>query len=187
MTPYLQSGRHHRFLAEVLFEQAIFHYKMGHRGIALRNMIESFAVNGNGRYVGFYAEYGAGGSEVLEIYVDWRKNNLPEGSHGKKKYIYGNVLRMPEADYMEVLLRCAKRETRRMTGVPELQQGERLTMMETIILRHISRGLNNAEICAELNVKLPTVKSHIYSLYQKLGVNSRVQAILRAKEMGLMD
>lgn len=187
MTPYLQSGRHNRFLAEVLFAQAIFHYKMGHRGIALRNMIESFAVNGNSRYVGFYTEYGARGSQVLEIYVDWRKNNLPEGSHGKKKYNYGNVLRMPEADYMEVLLRCAKRETRRMTGVPELQQGERLTMMETIILRHISRGLNNAEICAELNVKLPTVKSHIYSLYQKLGVNSRVQAIIRAKEMGLMD
>lgn len=187
LTPYLQSGRHNRFLAEVLFEQAIFHCNMGRRGIVLRSMIESFAVNGSSRYVGFYAEYGAGGSEVLEIYADWLKSTLPEGSLGKKKYNYGNVLRMPEADYMEVLLRCAKRERRSAMGVTALQQRERLTMMETIILRHISRGLNNAQICAELNLKLPTVKSHIYSMYQKLDVNNRVQAIVRAKEMGLID
>lgn len=187
LIPYLRSGRHNRFLAEVLFAQAVIHWNMGRRGNALRSMIESFAVNGNSRYVGFYAEYGAGGSEVLERYVEWMKNNLPEGLGRKKKYNYGNVLRMPEADYMEVLLRCAKRATRSAPGIPELRQGERLTMMETIILQNISRGLNNAEICDKLNLKLPTVKSHIYSLYRKLGVNSRVQAIIRGKEMGIMD
>ena len=63
---------------------------------------------------------------------------------------------------------------------------EKLTMMETIILQDINKGLTNAEICEELNLKLPTVKTHIYSVYKKLGVNSRVQAILKGKELGLV-
>lgn len=184
LIPYLQGGRHNRFLAEVLFEQAIIHWDMGRRANALRAIIESFAVNGSSRYVGFYGEYGARGSEVLEYYVAWLKKNLPEGWRNKKKCYYGNVLRMSEANYMEVILRCVKRG---MRGAPQRKQGEQLTMMETVILQHISRGLNNAEICSELNLKLPTVKSHIYNLFQKLGVNSRVQAIIRAKEIGLID
>ena len=187
LIPYLQSRRHNRFLAEVLFEQAIIHWNTGNRGGALRSMIESFSVSGGSRYVASYAEYGARGNDVLEFYADWARSNLPEGLSRKKKYSYGSVLRMSEGDYLNVLLRCTKRETRSTPGIPEPQQGERLTMMETVILQHISRGLNNAEICDELNLKLPTVKSHIYSLYQKLGVNRRVQAIIRAKEMGIVD
>ena len=102
--------------------------------------------------------------------------NSPGGWHRKKKYNYGNVLRMPKEDYMEVVLRCARREARISRSAEEATE-EHLTMMETIILQDINRGLTNAEICEELNLKLPTVKSHIYNLYKKLGVNSRVQAI----------
>ena len=45
---------------------------------------------------------------------------------------------------------------------------------------------SNAEICEELNLKLSTVKSHIYSLYRKLGVKNRMQATLKGKEMGIL-
>lgn len=93
---------------------------------------------------------------------------------------------MPVEDYIGVILRCAKREIKAHPGQPKQEVEERLTMMETIILRGISNGLTNAQICEELNLKLPTVKSHIYSLYKKLGVNSRVQAILRGKELGII-
>lgn len=48
-------------------------------------------------------------------------------------------------------------------------------------------GQSNGEICDSLNLKLPTVKNHIYSLYRKLGVNSRVQAVLKGKERGLLE
>ena len=63
---------------------------------------------------------------------------------------------------------------------------ENLTLMETIILQNINKGMSNSEICEELNLKLPTVKTHISNLYKKLGVGSRVQAIMKGKEIGIL-
>ncbi|MDD5968488.1 MAG: LuxR C-terminal-related transcriptional regulator [Anaerostipes sp.] len=187
LIPYLQFYRRYQFQAELLFQQAVIRWGEGLHGQALRNTIESFMVSGECRYVGFYTTYEKKGKEVLEEYVDWLSKNSPGGWHRKKKYNYGNVLRMPKEDYMEVVLRCARRRARSGPSIAEENIKEHLTMMETIILQDINRGLTNAEICEELNLKLPTVKSHIYNLYKKLGVSSRVQAILRGKEQGILD
>ena len=149
-------------------------------------MIESFLYSENARYVRFYTEYGKSGRDVLNAYVEWMKQNSPEGWHRKKKYNYGNVRRMPKEDYLELILRTAKK---RCIAVPEIVQKtpeEHLTMMETVILGAIGKGKSNAEICEELNLKLSTVKSHIYSLYRKLGVKNRMQATLKGKEMGIL-
>ncbi|MDY5025393.1 MAG: LuxR C-terminal-related transcriptional regulator [Oliverpabstia sp.] len=186
LIPYLQFYRRNKYLAELLFQQAVIFWDEGLHGQALRKTIESFMVSGEARYVGFYTVYEKKGEEVLEEYIDWLSKNSPGGWHRKKKYNYGNVLRMPKEDYMEVVLRCARREARISRSAEEATE-EHLTMMETIILQDINRGLTNAEICEELNLKLPTVKSHIYNLYKKLGVNSRVQAILKGKEQGILD
>lgn len=184
--PYLQTYHRYRYFAEGLFGMAIINWGKNKKGQAYRNMMESFLVTGASRYVNFYTQYGKKGREVLEGYIEWLKNSTPESWHRKKKYNYGNVLRMPMEDYLEVILRGAKKESKRSTELAKGNNLERLTMMETIILQDISRGLTNTEICQEQNLKLPTVKSHIYSLYKKLGVNSRVQAVNKGKEMGIV-
>lgn len=187
LVPFLQLYRRYKHLAEALFQQAVIHWAEKRKGQALKDTIESFVVNGTSRYVGFYTEYDRTGKVVLEDHIDWLSKNAPGGWHRKKKYNYGNVLRMPEADYMGVVLRCAKRRMRSDSSGAEETPEEQLTMMETIILQDINRGLTNAQICEELNLKLPTVKTHIYNLYKKLGVNNRVQAIRRGKEEGILD
>ena len=106
-------------------------------------------------------------------------------SHSAKIKVF-KVLRMPVEDYLEAVLRHAKREARSVPMLSDKAVEEKLTMMETIILQDIGLGITNAEICKELNLKLPTVKSHIYSLYKKLNVNSRVQAVLKGKERGIL-
>lgn len=186
LIPYLQTYHRSRLLAETTFQYAIINWANGTRGAALRNVIESFLYTGESRYVAFYSTYGKLGKEVLEEYVKWMSSNEPERWNKKKKYNYGNVLRMPQEEYLEVVLRKAKHGVKSYHGVLEQGMVERLTMMETIILQDINKGLTNAEICEELNLKLPTVKSHIYSVYKKLGVNSRVQAILKGKELGIV-
>ena len=183
MLPYLNAHRRSRIHAEVLFEKAVAEWNLGQHGQALKSVIESFLTNGRNRYVMFYTEYGVSGREVLEAYIDWMKHNSPEGWHRKKKYNYGSVLHMPEADYLETILRKTRKEARHMQKHAEYQQKERLTMTETVILQYLVQGLTNAQICEEMNLKLPTVKGHIYYIYKKMGVKNRVQAVMRWKEM----
>jgi serine/threonine protein kinase/WD40 repeat protein/energy-coupling factor transporter ATP-binding protein EcfA2 len=63
---------------------------------------------------------------------------------------------------------------------------EQLTMREQEILALIANGKSNAEIAGQLVVTMSTVKWHITQLYKKLGVRSRVQAIVRARELSLI-
>ena len=51
----------------------------------------------------------------------------------------------------------------------------RLTDRETDVARAVGRGLSNAEIAAELNLSVPTVKAHVSRLFDKLEVTNRVQ------------
>jgi len=61
-----------------------------------------------------------------------------------------------------------------------------LTSREKEILQLIAAGLSNKAIEGNLTLSGNTVRSHIKSLYSKLGVHSRTQAIRLAKEKGLL-
>jgi DNA-binding NarL/FixJ family response regulator len=52
----------------------------------------------------------------------------------------------------------------------------RLTPREKEILGYIMAGKSNREIARELNLSMSTVKAHLSSIYQKLGVSNRTQA-----------
>jgi two-component system nitrate/nitrite response regulator NarP len=52
-----------------------------------------------------------------------------------------------------------------------------LTARERALLSALARGLANKDLAAELGISVNTVKFHLRNLYDKLGVNSRAQAI----------
>ena len=62
---------------------------------------------------------------------------------------------------------------------------EQLSKREQKILGEIAKGLNNREIAGGLFISEKTVRNHITSIFDKLGVASRAQAIVLAKEAGL--
>ena len=62
-----------------------------------------------------------------------------------------------------------------------------MTAAELRLLPLLSTHLSAPEIAAELFLSLHTIKSQARSIYRKLGVNSRTQAVMRARELGLLE
>lgn len=60
-----------------------------------------------------------------------------------------------------------------------------LTQRETEVLRLMANGAKNDEIAAALVITNQTVKNHVRSIFNKLGVDSRVDAVLYALEHDL--
>jgi pimeloyl-ACP methyl ester carboxylesterase/DNA-binding CsgD family transcriptional regulator len=60
-----------------------------------------------------------------------------------------------------------------------------LTAREAQILERIAQGLDNAQIAARLGLSEKTVRNHITHIFDKMGVENRSQAIVRARERGL--
>ncbi|WP_188196834.1 alpha/beta fold hydrolase [Nonomuraea sp. SYSU D8015] len=73
----------------------------------------------------------------------------------------------------------------RLSPVPATGAHQRLTTRELEVLRHLARGLSNAEIAQALTIEEGTVKTHVASLLRKLGLTTRVRAVIYAYEHGL--
>lgn len=62
-----------------------------------------------------------------------------------------------------------------------------LTGRELEVLAEIARGLSNQEIGDRLFISLPTVKTHVAHILQKINARDRVQAVVFAYENGLVQ
>jgi DNA-binding NarL/FixJ family response regulator len=71
------------------------------------------------------------------------------------------------------------------TAQPQIT-GNTLTERELDVLRHMVEGMNNNEIAEKLIISLGTVKFHVSNIFQKLGVDSRVEAVKMAMEQKLI-
>lgn len=60
-----------------------------------------------------------------------------------------------------------------------------LTEREHDVALAVGRGLSNADIAAELHLSVPTVKTHVSRVFDKLGVTNRVQIAICVHDAGL--
>ena len=62
-----------------------------------------------------------------------------------------------------------------------------LTDRELEMLELLARGLSNAELAEAISLSEATVKTHLSSMFGKLGLKSRTQAVVLAYETGLVE
>jgi len=66
-------------------------------------------------------------------------------------------------------------------------QLERLTPREKEVLRLMAEGTSSRDIASRLGISYTTVRTHIRSLGSKLGVHSKLEAIVKARELALVE
>jgi len=66
-------------------------------------------------------------------------------------------------------------------------QLDRLTPREKEVLRLMAEGTASRDIASKLGISYTTVRTHIRSLGSKLGVHSKLEAILKARELALVE
>jgi DNA-binding NarL/FixJ family response regulator len=64
---------------------------------------------------------------------------------------------------------------------------EPLTPREREVLALLAEGLSNKELAARLTISEHTVKFHVNAVLAKLGVQRRVEAVVRAARLGIID
>ena len=98
-----------------------------------------------------------------------------------KPFILPNLLARIEA-----LLRRSSwnKEEKHATALPFIKEGKisPLTQREKEILALVARGETNSKIAEKLFVREVTVKTHLNSIFRKLNVTNRTQAVLLAQQ-----
>jgi DNA-binding NarL/FixJ family response regulator len=61
-----------------------------------------------------------------------------------------------------------------------------LSNRESDVLRHLARGGSNRDLAEALEISEGTVKRHLANIYAKLGATSRIDAVRKAAERGMI-
>jgi DNA-binding NarL/FixJ family response regulator len=83
------------------------------------------------------------------------------------------------------LLQLADR--RREQDRETLRAVESLTPREREVLESLAEGLSDKQISERLNVGIGTVRNHVVNIFNKIGVHSRLQALLFAVRHGIVE
>lgn len=62
-----------------------------------------------------------------------------------------------------------------------------MTNREIQVLKYLADGLNNYEISKKMLVSVHTIKAHIHNIFDKLSVQGRTQAVVKAIKDNLID
>jgi len=63
----------------------------------------------------------------------------------------------------------------------------KLSRQQAYMLSLLSQGYKNAEIAELTGLSIPTIKTHTSVAYRKLGVNNAMDAVLKARELNLIE
>ncbi|HEU5227112.1 MAG TPA: LuxR C-terminal-related transcriptional regulator, partial [Ktedonobacteraceae bacterium] len=170
-----QAGRV-RVLIEVLILQALAFQLQNDRASALCALQRAVTLAEPGRYIRVFVTEGDPLARLLRHLLEQQRAQKARGQ-------------AISIAYLSTLLKAfAQPSTFSLPTSPVEAQPlfDPLSLREREVLRLIAVGHKNREIADELVVVTGTVKAHINMIYQKLGVTNRVQAITRARSLGLL-
>jgi LuxR family maltose regulon positive regulatory protein len=150
--------------------QAVAFHTLGERARAVELLDEALALAEPGGFIRIFVDEGAPMARLLY-------EGLSQGVH--PDYVRRLLAAFPVDD--------AGQAASPATRVAGSRLAEPLSSRELEVLPLIAKGLTNQEIAARLYLSLHTVKAHARTIYAKLGVSSRTQAVARGRALGLLS
>ncbi len=156
---------------ETLLLRAQIHGALGDRERSMEDYLRALELAESEKFVSLFVEQGAPVAATFTLLVEHhRLKNDRQVEHARtvldafaESQIQPSLVPTEEADLIEPL-----------------------TDRELDVLHLIAEGLKYREVADRLFVSLNTVRSHVKAIYGKLGVNSRTQAVKRAKELNVL-
>jgi LuxR family maltose regulon positive regulatory protein len=168
-----EAGGRTNSVIEILALQALVLRVQGDEAHALGVLKRALALAEPEGYVRTFVDEGAAMAKLL--------------THARGAYDEGRGAR-PHYHYAGKLLAAFEQSSPPRHMPPAVHPSvEPLSEREIEVLKLVAAGLKNQEIASELFVVVGTVKAHLNSIYRKLGVRSRIQAVSRARELNLLD
>jgi LuxR family maltose regulon positive regulatory protein len=143
--------------------QAVASHSTGDKPSALASLSQALTLAEPEGYVRVFVDEGEPMAELLQA-VSSQRLAVSQTYVDGLLLAFGEVLRTPEGSALV----------------------EPLSERELEVLRLMDAGLKHKEVAEELVISLNTVRHHARNIYGKLGVNSRGQAVGRARDLDLL-
>ena len=157
-------GGRNRRLITIYLQQALVQQALGHKGQALARIEDALRLAAPEGYRRAFLDEGSPIVELLpqvRIAPDFVDQVLGEARAAGIEPV------IPQAPHAQTL-------------------ADPLSARELQVLRLLAAGLSSTEVARELYIAVGTARTHIKNIYGKLDVHSRVEAVIRAQELGLV-
>jgi len=122
--------------------------------------------------------------EIIEIASrDGFVFRLAEAGGDEFDLIRQAARRMTRTQFVDEILRTVPHLAPARPGRPSI---DALSDRELAVIRHLATSMSYREIADELFISVNTLKSHVKHAFRKLGVTSRDDALVRARECGYL-
>jgi LuxR family maltose regulon positive regulatory protein len=154
---------------KVMVLQAVALHMNGEKDKAVQLLCDALALASPGGFIRLFVDEGPPMAHLLSEAA--ALGMLPDYT--------GKLLAALEAD-------AQKRENTSSLPPPAQPLIEPLSPRELEVLHLMAQGLSNQEMCERLFLALSTVKGHNRTIFGKLQVQRRTEAVARARELGLL-
>ena len=169
---------------DILLVQALAHEAQGNRPQALAALKGALSLAEPEGYISIFVDEG---EPMRMLIADFRysiEKQMSSSAHAQLGYT-GKLLEAfaPSVNKQSTTPALAASAS---VNNPKSEMVEPLSERELEVLRLVARGLSNREISERLFLAVNTVKGHNQKIFDKLQVQSRTEAVARARELGLL-
>lgn len=155
---------------ELMILQSLIHFEQGNRSKAFTIINQAIRLGMKEGYLRLFLDEG---TTMKKLLCDFQK--IVSTDQAVKEYCSKILSKFQHDSIDEVVVKT------------DLLYLDDLTNRELEVLKLLEKGLTNKEIAEALFITVGTVKLYNHKIYSKLQVKSRTQALIRAKELRLID